>query len=77
MKKVSKTVELNAKKNEIIKFYLAEVVSAVSYLHSKEIVHRDLKLENLVIGSDLHLRLIDFGTAKALIPNTIFNQKQI
>ena len=49
------------------KFYLAELVEVLQYIHSVGIVHRDLKPENLMVSSDGHLKLIDFGTAKDLV----------
>lgn len=50
---------------DVIKFYAAEIVNILEYLHSNGIAHRDMKPHNLMIGNDLHLRAIDFGTAKA------------
>ncbi|KAK3103513.1 hypothetical protein FSP39_019786 [Pinctada imbricata] len=38
-----------------------QIVSAVSYCHQMGVVHRDLKLENIVLDSDLNVKIADFG----------------
>ena len=48
-------------------FYLAEILLAIQYLHSINIVYRDLKPENVVLDLDGHVRLIDFGLCKESI----------
>ena len=48
---------------ERARFYLAEVVAALRFLHGKGVVHRDLKPENILVMGSGHLRLTDFGTA--------------
>ncbi|XP_061596647.1 MAP/microtubule affinity-regulating kinase 4 isoform X1 [Cololabis saira] len=38
-----------------------QIVSAVHYCHTKNIVHRDLKAENLLLDADAHIKIADFG----------------
>lgn len=50
--------------SDMAKFYFAETVLAVEYLHSYGIVHRDLKPDNLLITALGHIKLTDFGLSK-------------
>ena len=56
------------------KFLVRQVLLGLKFLHSKGIVHRDLKLANLLIGADMRLKIADFGLAARLEEPERFEQ---
>ena len=50
---------------QLVKSYLYQICSAIKYCHSKRILHRDLKPQNLLIDKNGVIKLADFGLARA------------
>lgn len=46
------------------KFYFSEILLGLEYLHSQQVLYRDLKPENCLLDDEGHIRLTDFGLSK-------------
>jgi len=58
---------------QVIFFSVFQIVSAVDYLHSLQILHRDIKDENVIINERFHVKLIDFGSATFMSEGRLFS----
>ncbi|KAI9870668.1 MAG: pkb-activating kinase-like protein [Pleopsidium flavum] len=51
---------------ECTRFYGAQILDTIDYMHAKGVIHRDLKPENVLLDDHMHVKITDFGTAKIL-----------
>mmetsp|Transcript_38659 Transcript_38659/g.46807 ORF Transcript_38659/g.46807 Transcript_38659/m.46807 type:complete len:360 (+) Transcript_38659:276-1355(+) len=51
---------------ETARFYTAEILLSLEYLHNQDIIYRDLKPENLLLDKEGHVKITDFGFAKKI-----------
>ncbi|KAJ2540165.1 cAMP-dependent protein kinase catalytic subunit, partial [Coemansia sp. RSA 1933] len=54
----------------VAKFYAAEVLLALEYMHARSIIWRDTKPENILLDSSGHVKLTDMGFAKKVVDRT-------
>lgn len=57
---------------DLTRFFAMEIVNALHYLQSQNVVHRDMKPENILIDRDFHCKISDFGSAKKIDPEKVY-----
>ncbi|KAG8957050.1 pkb-activating kinase-like protein [Tulasnella sp. 419] len=63
---LNKIRKLGSLSLECAKYYAAQLVDTLDYIHRHSILHRDVKPENILLDSQMRIKLTDFGSAKIL-----------
>ena len=51
---------------DLVRFYITQVILGLGKLHKNNIVHRDIKTSNIMVSENGYIKIIDFGEARIL-----------
>ncbi|ATY58936.1 kinase-like domain [Cordyceps militaris] len=60
---------------EAVRFWIAELACALRYVHANNIIHRDVKPDNVLLDADGHVHLTDFNVASDVVPGRVLTSK--
>ena len=62
-------------KEEVAKFLFHQIITGVRYINSKNVLHRDIKLDNILLTSSGDVKICDFGVSKLVQKNEIMTEQ--
>lgn len=63
---------------KVAKSYMCQLLKAIAFCHSKRILHRDLKLQNLLVSKDGTVKLADFGLSRSMaMPLRVYTKEVV
>ncbi|KAK1771767.1 putative agc yank protein kinase [Phialemonium atrogriseum] len=60
---------------DAVRFWISELGCALRYIHGQNIIHRDVKPDNVLLDADGHVHLTDFNVASDVVPGRILSSK--
>ena len=58
--------QYNSLSEECVRYFGAQILDAIKFMHEKGIVHRDIKPENILLDDNYRIQITDFGTARLI-----------
>ena len=55
-------------------YVIYQLLKALFYMHSADLIHRDIKPSNLLLNSDCHVKLCDFGVSRLVKKHQIIKE---
>ena len=58
-----------------IKRIFLQILLGLIHIHKKGIIHRDIKLDNILLNENLDCKICDFGVSRVMLPNEVIYEK--